>query len=95
MLQDVATPKKPAAKKPPVPTPSPARADGRQKSLLTLAGEQAALEAKRLLLQETLRSHDWNLSHTAEVLRMGSASQVLRAIRETGLEEEYRAARDD
>ncbi len=75
------------------PTPKPTRADGRPKSLLTLAAEAAATEAKRALLLKTLNELGWNLSRAAEALEMPGASQVIRAIRDTGLDAEYEAAR--
>jgi hypothetical protein len=83
-------PKKPAAK---APTPKPTRADGRRKSLLSLAGEEASLRAKRELLLKTLDGCGWNLSAAADALKMPGASQVIRSIRETGLDSEYEAAK--
>ena len=79
--------------KPSAPQPDPTRADGRVKSKLTLAREAAALAAGRALLLATLKAEGWNLTATAEVLGMGNASAVLRAIREHGLETEHEAAR--
>lgn len=70
-----------------------ARADGRPKSKLTIAAEEAALGAKRKLLLDTLTACDWNLSRVCETLEMGSVSQVIRSIRETGLEPQYEAAK--
>lgn len=82
------TQKKPAPPAPP-PAVEPTRADGRPKSKLTLAAEQAALEAKRALLLETLRRLDWNLSAASRDLEMAGASDVLRALRAVGLFDEY------
>lgn len=91
----------PRTRKPPTKAPrspgragvKPTRADGRPKSLLTLAAEAAALDARRELLMKTLDACGWNLSKTAEELKMPGASQVIRAIRDAGLEPEYEAAK--
>lgn len=58
-------------------------------STLTLVADAAA----RTLLLVVLEDQDWNLSATSEALRMGSAANVLRAIKQLGLEAEYRAAK--
>lgn len=95
MLDAMATPRK-TAKSPAkgkAPSPDPARADGRVKSALTLAREAAALEAGRALLLKTLKANDWHLSATAEELGMTGAGQVIRAIRDHGLDAEYDAAK--
>lgn len=96
-MLSMAQSKKPASAGPrtksKVPTPAPTRADGRPKSKLTLAGEAGALAAKRELLLKTLVACGWNLSRTAEELEMPGASQVIRAIRDVGLDAEYEAAR--
>lgn len=76
-----------------VPTPKPARKDGRVKSRLTLVAEAAAIAAKRELLLSTLNNCDWNLSAAARELGMPGASQVIRAIHDTGLMKQYDAAR--
>lgn len=75
------------------PTPPPTRADGRPKSKLTLARERGALEAGRAVLLDALTANDWNLTETARALDVASVSQIIRAIREHGLEAEYKAAR--
>ncbi len=82
MLVHMATAKK-------APAVKTARADGRVKSALTIAGETAKLEAERALLRETLVANDWNLTRCAALLRVGSASAVLRAIDRCGLRDEY------
>lgn len=61
----------------------------RRKSLLTQAGESA----QRGLLLGTLESKEWNLTATAEALEMAGPSDVLRAIKNLGLTEEYDAAK--
>lgn len=75
------------------PAPAPARADGRVKSRLTLAREAAAIAAGRALLLDTLTAEGWSLTATAAALGLAGVSQVIRAIREHGLESEYEAAR--
>lgn len=82
MLVQMATAKK-------APAVKTARADGRAKSALTIAGETAKLEAERALLQETLVANGWNLTRCSEILGVGSASAVLRAIDRCGLRDEY------
>jgi transcriptional regulator with GAF, ATPase, and Fis domain len=97
----MATKPRPAAKprtpstrrKPTTPEPDPTRADGRVKSKLTLAREAAALAAGRELLLATLEACGWRLTEAARTLEVASVSQVIRAIREHGLEGEYEAAR--
>lgn len=94
-MLDMAAPKKPSprGRKPPtVPSPAPTRADGRAKSELTLAGETAAMDAKRRLLLDTLEKHNWNLTATAEILRMGANAAVIRALKELA-PAEYLAAK--
>ena len=61
----------------------------RRRSLLTAHGDAAKLAAERELLLATLRAHGWNLKHTASVLGMYGAADVLRAIAQTGLAAEY------
>lgn len=96
----MATPKKPTlapgtakppkvvkgtAKPPKYAAPEPAR----QKSALMEAGE----DAMRALLLKTLREHDWNLSAAAVALRVNGSGNLLRAIRQLGLVDEYEAAK--
>jgi len=71
------------------PRVRPTRADGRPKSKLTIAGDQAKLDAERALLLETLTAESFNLTHTAAALGMSDASTVLRAIDRYGLRAEY------
>lgn len=99
MLGDMATTKTKGSSKPRkssggAPPPSPTRADGRQKSKLTLEGERCAAEGKRALLLKTLERHGWNLTATAAALEMGFAQSVVRALNELA-PEEYEAARRD
>lgn len=86
------TAKKPIARRPKVPAVEPTRADGRAKSALTLAGEQAARDAKRALLLKALKDNGWNLTRTAESLNMGSTGNVARALQELA-PDEYEAAK--
>ena len=90
MLATMAAPRKTRTK---APTPSPTRADGRPKSLLSIEGERASMEARRTMLLRSLKENDWNLSKTAEALLLANASTVIRAIRDLGLESEYETAR--
>lgn len=80
-------------RKPAPPSPDLTRADGRVKSKLTLAREAAALAAGRELLLATLEACGWRLTLAAQSLGLAGVSQVIRAIREHGLEGEYEAAR--
>lgn len=57
-------------------------------------GREAARDAQRKHLLRTLKSNGWNMSHTAEVLQMGSASAVIRALKSLA-PEEYEAAQND
>jgi len=85
MLSSVSTPRS-SAKPPKTPV-------GRKKSRLTLAAEEAARLAKRNLLAETIAALGWNLSAIARHLEMAGASDVIRALKEAGLEAEYLAAK--
>jgi transcriptional regulator with GAF, ATPase, and Fis domain len=87
MLARVTSPKSKA------PRVKAARADGRAKSALTIAGDQAKLDAERALLASTLDAHGWNLTHTAKALRLNDPSSVLRAIERCGLKAAYAAHR--
>ena len=52
--------------------------------------EQAAFDAKRELLLETLKACDWSPTKTAEELVLtGGSAAVLRLIKTLGLESEY------
>lgn len=74
--------------------PKKSTAKGRKKSKLTIAGEEASRLARRTMLQATLSACGWNLSKAAELLDMTSASDVIRAIGELGLDDELLAARE-
>lgn len=80
MLATSMATKKPTAKKKP---------EGRKKSLLTEIGE----EAMRRALLESLVKNDWSPSAVADALRMNGSANVLRAIKQLGLTEEYDKAR--
>lgn len=100
MVPTMATAKKTPAMKPSTPKPSASRVaarhmEGRKKSLLSRAGDEAKAAAERALLLRTLKAKSWNLTHTAEALEMGNPSAVLRAIDTLGLRPEYDAARGD
>lgn len=79
----------------PAKAPEPA---GRKRSALTEAGEEAKRDAMRKLLLRTLKEQGWNLTRTAEALRMGegsgAASNVAKALLELA-PEEYAAAKAD
>lgn len=85
----MASPKK-STKKP--TTKAASKPEGRKKSKLTLAGEEAATLAKRTLLLTTLAACRWNLSRTAEVLDLATGADVIRALKELA-PEEYDAAK--
>ena len=72
----------------------PSESEGRRKSLLTQAGEEASRLARRQLLLGTLTACGWNLSKTAEALQMTATPDVIRAIRELDLDKEYEAAKE-
>lgn len=93
MQTEMATTKstrKPARSGGRAPEPKATRGEGRRKSLLMLAAEEAA----RALLLKTLRAQDWNLTATAQELNLTGPSNVLHAIRRYDLTEEYEKARD-
>jgi hypothetical protein len=75
------------------PKVSPARADGRLKSKLTMAREEASRLAGRTLLLATCEALKWNLTRVAETLAMATPSDVIRALKELA-PEEYDAARE-
>lgn len=87
MLSAMASPKI----KPPTKAQEP---EGRKKSVLSRHGDEAKHAAERALLLKTLRHNAWNLTHTARELEMPGPSQVLRAIKDLGLSDEYDAARN-
>jgi glycosyltransferase A (GT-A) superfamily protein (DUF2064 family) len=64
----------------------------RTTSLLTETGDAAKAKAERALLLKTLRENDWNLTATAEALRLGDSSAVIRALKALAFDE-YEAAR--
>lgn len=65
----------------------------RKTSLLTETGDAAKAKAERVLLLKTLRENGWNLTATAEALRLADTSAVIRALK-TLAPEEYEAAKD-
>lgn len=72
--------KKPAKAKEPEP---------RRKSKLTQIGE----EAQRAALLKALVRADWVLKDVAESMELTGTANVLRAIKQLGLDAEYRAAK--
>lgn len=70
-------------------TRAPAKAPERRKSKLT----QIAEEAARAALLKELKKHDWVLKDVAEVLELNGTANLLRAIKQLGLTEEYEAAK--
>ena len=72
---------------------SPKGSEGRRKSLLSQAGDEAKHATERALLLKTLKAKGWNLTHTAEALEMPGPSQVLRSIKDLGLSDDYAAAK--
>lgn len=75
-----------AAAAPRVPT---ARADGRPKSALSIAGDQAKLDAERTLLRATLEAHGWNATHAGRALGIAHYQTVMRQIERLGLRAEF------
>lgn len=57
-------------------------------------GLKAMYEAQRKALAESLERNNWNLSAVSRELGMSNASNVIRAIRNLGLEAEYKRARE-
>lgn len=84
MLGTVAAPKTSKPKR-----PRAEHADERSKSLLTEIGEHAM----RAALLKSLKDNDWNLTRTAESLRMSAASSVIRALKSLA-PDEYERARE-
>lgn len=82
MIADVTTQRKPA-KAP----------EGRKKSKLTLAREEASRLAGRTMLLATCDALKWNLTRVAESLEMATASDVIRALKELA-PQEYEAAQE-
>ncbi len=66
---------------------------GRKKSKLTAAGDRAKWETERAMLLKTLRAKDWNLTHTATELGMGSPTAVLHALDRYELRADYEKQR--
>lgn len=54
---------------------------------------EAAADAQRAVLLKALKSHEWNLTLTADALRLHGPSAVIRYIRALDLGAEYEAAR--
>ncbi len=73
------------------PRVSDARADGRPKSALTIAGEQAKLDAEREVLRTALIAAGWVASKAGADPTVGipHASTLSREIDRLGLREEY------
>jgi transcriptional regulator with GAF, ATPase, and Fis domain len=87
MMTEMATTKKKS-------TRAPAKApEPEAKPTLAEVGREAAQTAQRKVLLAELKRQDWNLTATARELGLSSASNVLRAIKQLGLDEEYKAAR--
>lgn len=78
-----------AATKAPTKRTAKATAPPRVKSALTEIGE----DAMRRALHKSLKAHRWQLAKVAEELRLSGSANVIRAIRQLGLGDEYAAAR--
>lgn len=85
MLSTVTTAKKAAKKK--------ATPEGRKKSKLTAAREEASRLAGRTMLLATCDALKWNLTRVAEALELATPSDVIRALKELA-PEEYAAAQE-
>lgn len=73
--------------------PRPETPEGRRKSKLTQAGEEASRLARRTLLLTTCETVKWNLTRAAEALVLATPSDVIRALKDLA-PEEYEAARE-
>ena len=67
--------------------------DALRHNVLSEVSDRIALALRRRMLLATLRATKWNLSHTAERLRLGDVSGVVREIKRVGLSAEHAAAR--
>lgn len=70
-----------------------AATEGRKRSKLSAAGEEASRLARRTLLLTTCETLGWNLTRVAAALEMATASDVIRALKELA-PAEYTAAQD-
>lgn len=94
MLATMATPKttKPAPRAPrSTGRASTPASEGRKRSKLSAAGEEASRLARRTLLLTTCETLGWNLTRVATALEMATASDVIRALKELA-PTEYAAA---
>lgn len=73
-------------------TPAQGKA-AEEPTTLAEIGRLAAKEAQRKALLAVLKRLDWNLTATAEALGLSNPSNVIRAVRALGLEEEYDEAK--
>lgn len=67
-------------------------AEGRKKSKLTSAGEEASQLARRTLLLTTCQTLGWDLAKVATALDLTTGADVIRALKELA-PGEYEAAR--
>lgn len=81
-------------RKPSTPKVATARADGRPKSALTIAGEQAKLDAERTTLRAALVAAGWVASKAGADPTVGVSDpkSMSRLIDRLGLRAEYDAA---
>ena len=91
----VAAKKKRGAAKPAAPRVPTARADGRPKAPLTVAGDQAKLDAEREVLRAALVATGWNAAAAGARPEIGvtHAPTLSRLIDRLGLRDEYDANR--
>jgi hypothetical protein len=62
-------------------------------STLNYIGARVSAELRRVILLRELEATGWNLTHTADRLRMSGSANVLRAIKELGLTYAYEDAK--
>lgn len=74
-------------------TKKPKEPEAEDRPTFAEIGRAAAHEAQRRALLKELKRQDWNLTATARELGISSASNVIRAIKLLGLDEEYKEAR--
>ena len=95
MLDDMPTRKpaapKPTARKPAAPKVATARADGREKSALVIAGDRAKWTAEREVLRAALVAHGWVASKAGADPSVGvsDAGTLSKLIDRLGLRAEY------
>lgn len=76
-----------------MPNTSTAEMPPKEPKTFSEIGAHWRKKGQRAALLRELRRHGWNLTHTAEALEMGNHTNVLRAIRDLELTDEYDEAK--